>query len=616
MFKTTRRFLFHTLALAAFTGLWAVPAKATFDLTVTPGGDGAYTFTWAAATTTLNCTYRVYEQYGTNNITVGAAPASLVATKVDGLSIILNRGNGTNCYKVQAIFYDGTGDTSVQACHSYLHKTGLGNVAGVVRSDGNGGQTGFGQTWNFQYFLDDDSLITAKIFPPGTVFYTDTATGFSTTTVTGSTKTIVDSTPRSGELTAGTVSNTETWDSRSSSGAVVANGIYFLYMKAVNPLNATQLRWEGVAATIPVDIIRITNFNTTGIAAGSSVGTINYSVTGDSSIRIVIARPGRRFGIDGNGDVQPLNAGGTAIDTSTTSLVQVITFNRKAGAYSETWNGTDSLGVAVSSAIYPVAISATDGFGNHALDFSGNDGPIQTTLPVDRTASQVAGDVTAPVISAMTVDGTSMGSSSGANFIASNPTIAGPFTTLTITLDETPGTDTNASSITVTGPLGSIAGSTTTSSNSIIFTPAVAQSTAGVYTVTMTLKDTTGNQYVPNPSPRFTISASGSSGSSASQTAEQFKNSVVAYPNPVRTAPARFDFNLIRAATVDVDVYGLTGERIFHQTSSYGAGNQTFNWNLVNDSGTRLVPGVYLVRITMRDGSKTVSATRKMLVTR
>lgn len=615
MKKISRRFLF--LARPALPALLLAalcrPAFSAFNASVVAGVDADdYTVSWDAAvdpSTSAASTYAIYTNAAnTVGLIGGTTPNTLLATGITGTSYVVAPGVGSRCFRVRASNVLNTNfDTSNTVCHAYLHCTAGGNTGCVSRVDGAGTQLGFGQQWKWTYFLDKDSEMTVQIFSSGTVFYTDATTGFSTTTATNPLKTIVDHTPRSGERGISN-SNTETWDMRDSSGAVVSNGIYFVYFIATNPLLTPTTRYAGVD-TIPVNTIRFTALTTVGITPSSALGTINYSITGDASVRMVIAKPGRKFTIDGNGDVQALNAAGTAIDTSTTSVVQVIAFNRKAGAYSETWNGTDSSGVSVSSGIYTVGISARDGFGNRALDLTGNNGALSTTLPVDRSESQAAVDVTAPTISDIVVN------PAGQSIVSSiNPTISGSASSIVVTLNEAPGSQTT---ISVTGPLGAIAGSTAAAVGmTVTFTPTVAMSTAGAYTVAVVGVDALGNgSGSAATSKTFTLSGSAAAGA-PSQTAEDFKNSVTAYPNPVRASPARIDFTVQNPATVDIDFFTITGQRLYHKSVNYAAGAQSFLWSLVNDAGNAVGSGVYLVRITANDGTSTFRATRKIMIIR
>ncbi|MEK7743207.1 MAG: T9SS type A sorting domain-containing protein [Elusimicrobiota bacterium] len=491
-------------ALAAVFALAAVlfapkPAHATFNLTIAPLTN---TFTWLAVTdpssTTAKVTYFVLYKYGANGNPLSGG--TTIATVFDGLSISLGGHSlGSFCIVVRSSSAaSGIFDNSTTQCHSYLHAAGGGNLEGVNRTDGNGTQIGMNQQWNFGYFLDDDSLVDLQIFPPGTGVASDTSGFLNVTGNPAPVKVLLSSTPRSGELVDGSFQNSERWDSRNSSGATVANGLYIARFIVPHPLLPQTTRYIGIF-TVPVDIIRITNFGTTGISPTASLANINYTLTGDATVRIVVAKSGRSFTFDTNGDVVPIcpagavgcvaASGTVGTDISTLSVVQTIIFNKRAGSYAETWNGTDSQGVAVTTGIYSVAISAIDGFGNRAIAFpsGGNDGPIAGTIPVERSASQTATDTTAPSITAIAVAGTNISLSGGTSVNIG-------FTSLAITLNEVGGTGSNLSSVALTAPAGGVAGgSVSSSSNTVTYSTATAQTSTGTYTITVTAKDQLGN---------------------------------------------------------------------------------------------------------------------------
>ena len=317
----------------------------------------------------------------------------------------------------------------------------------------------------------------------------------------------------------------------------------------------------------------------------------------------MIAKPGRLFTIDGNGDVQSLDASGTAIDTSTGSVIAVLTPTVGAGATATTWNGLNSLGVAVSTGLYAVGLSAKDFSGNLALNLSGNNGPIQGSVAVDRIPAQTSTGVTAPTVPAVSVGGTNVTLSGGST--------VGSFSAIGITLSATGGSNTT---VTLAGPAGAIAGGiVTVSGSAVTYSTTAVLSSTGAYTLTITPWDSTnGAQGSPTIVP-FTLLASGGGSSSAASNAA-FVASVVPYPNPVRTAPATIKFTLAVASTVDVDIYALTGQRVFHQSNSYASGAQTTTWNLVNDAGGSIASGVYLARVKATNSLGTVRASKKIMV--
>lgn len=692
--------------------------KAEFNLAITRETDN---YGWGKAVDPRDpvgvstITYYVLRKFGLTNPLSGGTTIAIVANQTS-----INFGThslGTFCAVVRASnTISGLFDNSVVTCHCFVNKgsPAEGENCGVTRTDSAGQQLGFDQRWYFKYYLDEDAEVTLRVFPPNTPLSVDTSGFLNVSGNPAPTKVLVDHVPRSGEMySSGYWKNTDIWDSRDSSGTTVPNGIYIGQIFITSPLLSPTTRHISLF-TIPVDIIRFTEFNTVGISPTSPLGRINYAITGDSTVRIVVAKPGRKFTYDSNGDVQPLNAAGTAMDTSTNSVVQVLTYNKKAGTYAEAWNGTDTSGVSVSSGIYSVGVSAKDAFNNIALNLSSNhDGPVVGTIPVERTASQSAIDTTAPSVSAISVSGvpislsggtsinigfttlvatlnevagtgtnessislsgpagavaggtiasssntvtystattqTSSGTytititardtlgnaSSAANytFQATTDTVAPvvasisvngssislvgasgfttPFTTVVVALNEPSGTGPYVSTVTLAGPAGAVAGSFAISSNTLTFTAAASQSSTGTYTVTVTARDSNGNTTL---AANYTFGMSATSGSPGTQTPEDFKATVKAYPNPVRRAPLSVDFTLGASATVDFDVFNILGERLFHKTVTYAAGSQTYTWNLVNDFTARVGNGVYLFRITANDGRQTLKVTKKVMV--
>jgi carboxypeptidase T len=82
------------------------------------------------------------------------------------------------------------------------------------------------------------------------------------------------------------------------------------------------------------------------------------------------------------------------------------------------------------------------------------------------------------------------------------------------------------------------------------------------------------------------------------------------WPNPVRTL-ARLGFSLPRAGTLDLVVHDLQGRRV--RTLAGGpraAGRYTMGWDLRDDGGRRVAPGLYLVRLSGEAGS----CTRRVVV--
>ncbi|MBI4370311.1 MAG: T9SS type A sorting domain-containing protein [Elusimicrobia bacterium] len=569
----------------AFTIVWTLPAV---------GGD----------------VYYVMAASGPSNPMVSGTTVAVVA---NALFTNLNLPPGTWSFIVQAFSnseHKIVARTDIET-HYFLSNSGCSGNGSFLRGDSAGGQLGFGQTWNFEYLLMHDAEITVAVYSTATVFSsTVSRSGFVHPIVNPiPIKTVVDRMARSGALADCDVSNKEIWDSRDSSGTIVPNGFYYVYFKATNPLFPGTTLYTGVLS-VPIDILRFTAFDTVGISEGGSLASIKYTITGDAAVRILIARPGRRMVLDSNGDIQSLNAAGTAIDTSTDSVVQTLIFNRKAGTYSESWNGTESNSVAASSGIYVVGISARDSFGNKAIGLLNDDGPMVGSIPVDRTASQTATDTTAPSVAGVTIGGNSI-SLTGATVISNS------FSSIIIVLDETAGTGSNAPTVSLVSSTGTtLSGTLSISASSLTYTLSSTVSSTGTYTLSVTPRDASGN-VGSLTSVTFLLqeASSGGSGSSGSASrAETFRNSVYAYPNPVKSAPLRVRYDLDRSADVEFDVFNLLGERVYHvETSGVTSGAQTLTWNLVNDASSKIGSGIYIYRLRTK-GSDQVEATKKVVV--
>ena len=718
------------LLACCLAGLLSARAAADVPVTITPLTN---TISWTAATPpdpadTGKVTYFVVRSTGFTNPKLNSNPASVPSTNFkvtvttftvfDALTLSFGgKMVGTQCFIVRAqTVLSGMFDESVSpSCHSFLHYPGGGNGAGYFRADANGQQVGFNEQWFLSYYLDDDSLVKLWIYSATATFHYD-SNGFAQADAGDYVvKKVVDFVPRSGEMADGSWKNTELWDSRDSTGVPVQNGIYYALMVASEPFvtNPNHIVYS-LLGTIPVDLLRFTAFNTVGITPTGSLGQINYTLTGDATVRIVIAKAGARFTIDDFGDVQALDANGN-IDESTKTVVTVLEFNRRSGTYSETWNGTNSAGVAVSSGIYSLGVSAMDAFGDQALNTSGNDGPQTATMPVDRTASQTAVDTTPPVVSSVTVGAVLISLTGGTTVAAFNTIIFG--------LNKAAGTGANLSLVSLTGPAGPIAGGAVSAAGSnVTYSTNVIQGSTGPWTVSITAKDTFGNASslqsfsfaIPQvPPPTVTaVSVGGSAialggGSSASpftvvaftlsgvagtgvnlssaslfyngtlvldlggavsaagsvvtvtlpaaasstgtytakiiaidaggnaalapfsvsftiptqsantvvQTADAFRASVLPSPNPARNGnPMAVKFTLLAPASMEIDLYTLTGQRVYHQTQSYPAGTSAFNWALTNDAGSAVASGVYILRMTASTGSQVLKATKKVMV--
>ena len=83
----------------------------------------------------------------------------------------------------------------------------------------------------------------------------------------------------------------------------------------------------------------------------------------------------------------------------------------------------------------------------------------------------------------------------------------------------------------------------------------------------------------------------------------------VAWPNPARQS-ASFDLELPVEGRVSVEAFDLSGRRVRTLTSgSRAAGHHRVVWDLRDDAGQRVKPGIYLVRLT----AGRVSFTRRVV---
>ncbi len=565
------------------------------------------TVSWNAvvdpSSTTALVTYTLHRKSGiSNNPLVGGTSFVTTNTSI-GFG---GRMSQSYCFVVEASdSVSGTFNTSAIFCHSFLHDTGGGNNNAIIRSDGGGTQIDFNQIWNMDYYLDSDAYVVLNIYPPNETFTVDPNTGFSTPNNNAPITTVIaDGSSRSGELNSTPVNKThEFWDNRNSSGVTVPNGIYTAWFNVYLPSLFGGTTVYSSVFTLPVDT-RFTSFATTGITPTVTLANINYFISSNSSVRIVIAKPGRQFTIDASGDVQALDATNTVIDTSTGSVVRVITPTPGAGANTTTWDGLNSLGVAVSSGVYAIGVSAKDGFGNRALDLSGHNGPVQGTIPVDRIPAQGAAGGPAPSVSAITVGGTSINTLGGTSVSLANP--------INITLSATGGP---ATTVSLTGPGGLIAGGLVTVSGTAVSYSTTAVLTAtGTYTLAIAPFDLSGTVPGPVLNTTFVLPAGGAGAApGTTQTNASFAAALIPAPNPAKTS-ANIMFNLPVASNVTIDIYTLTGHRVLHQINSYPAGAQFYTWGLVNDAGSTIANGVYIARVTATNSLGTVHATKKIMV--
>ncbi|MCB4756406.1 MAG: T9SS type A sorting domain-containing protein [Elusimicrobia bacterium] len=608
----SKRSLFSLPSLLSLSLLFFFPHIShaiNLTLTQTPGGPGkTYTLTWTAATKstdTSKTTYYVFEEFGrdavgydTNNPT---GHANFVVSKYEETSVPIGSFVGSRGFVVTSSdSYDGRIEVSNTVYHRFIHLSQDNDGAVIGRTDGDGTQRGVDQIWKFTYAMDDDAYVTMRIYAPGTTFVYD-ANGFAVGFVGTLVKTLMENTPRSGELDGNIMASNgdDTWDSRSSSGVIVGNGIYYVAILA--SLDAGQSGYsegalrQGSVLTIPVDILRVINLMATGITLNSPTSTISYDLTGDALVRVVIAQPGSAFTLVG-GDVYPSNR--TTLAADSTLIVSSFTFQRKAGTNVEAWDGVSSTGTVMPSGVYPIGVSASDDYGNHAVDASGNDFPIFTTITLERSAGSDEGvttisDTTPPTL-------TSISPADGAE-------VSATVSTITIVLADDTALNLNGTQVTIVGPNNTTVTGTraTSGQNTIYLTFSPPLSTNGTYTITIIAYDTAGNTVTFTRT--FTINIR--------LETNNFTATTKVYPNPVQNANVTFSYDLSVDSTVQIEIFDLLGERVYSQTYNDAMANGvTHQWDLRNVDGQKIGSGLYLVRIRATGGGNKVETVKKLVI--
>ena len=598
---------FHTplhkllfLSFLLFVSLPFVTQAMNLTLSHTPYSGNAenYSLTWDAVNPSTTNAIVTYDVYGTFP---GAPTIHLDTT--DQTSDVITTFIGDRCfYVISSDSLDPSAHTkSKTQCHSFIHDlTG----EGIKRADGDGTERGVNQAWTITYSLDVDAYMTANIYAPGTIFTTDPVHGFIQLGNTGLVRSLVDHTARSGEMAGLNVEMSEFWDSRSSSGTIVPNGIYWLAMSALVdtttfngslPIGETYQR-STILVSIPVDIIRIMNLAATGITLSNPSSNISYFLTGDALVRLLIAQPGSHFTVDSNGDIQPVNSLG-AIDN--TLIVSTKTFQRKAGANSEIWDGKSSTGTAMPSGVYAVGISANDPYGNHAIDNSGNDGPIFTTLTLEKSAgSAPTGPGTTPDTTPPTATPV---------YPTNNQPVNMTVSTVSINLVDAGGSGLNVitrSNFDVTDNLGNsyintaqlISPPQSNGVYQLIFNPPLTGSNV-TYTVTLKdIQDVAGNPLSSSPPTSYTAY---SFTINIANTQSSIQDSLKIYPNPAKAQNSiTITYSLGVPTDVTIDIFNVAGERVRSFTFSDSAPSVvTHSWLLDNSKGDKVGSGVYIIRI-------------------
>lgn len=80
--------------------------------------------------------------------------------------------------------------------------------------------------------------------------------------------------------------------------------------------------------------------------------------------------------------------------------------------------------------------------------------------------------------------------------------------------------------------------------------------------------------------------------------------------------PILFFVNLVNPAKMDLNLFNISGEKIFEETSQGNAGVNTLNWGLSNQSGSPIASGLYIYVLTADDGVAPRTQRGKVVVIR
>jgi len=200
------------------------------------------------------------------------------------------------------------------------------------------------------------------------------------------------------------------------------------------------------------------------------------------------------------------------------------------------------------------------------------------------------------------------------------------------TLSDTGGSGVNLSSSTLslTRPSGAaVSGTKSTSGTDTIILTFSAESTNGIYTISVTAFDN-ANNYATFTS-TFTIYIVDEE--------QAFKDSVKTYPNPSDTGSVIIGYSLeggIISFTpnpvsskagyfsssaginkVTLKIFNLLGELVREDELDATPGeNKTFSWRCDNQNGSKVGTGVYILKLIADTGSKKYVATKKQIVIR
>jgi hypothetical protein len=196
------------------------------------------------------------------------------------------------------------------------------------------------------------------------------------------------------------------------------------------------------------------------------------------------------------------------------------------------------------------------------------------------------------------------------NTITNTPSLT-PSNTPSNTSTQTPtntvtNTPTNTPSPTVTN----------TSTNTLTFTATFTITNTPVNTSTFTVTSTSTTTNTPTQTPTVTLIPTNTVTATATYTATVSSVPIISqpYPNPSNGSPVTFQISVPSQSTVTMDVFTLSFRKIASQTTLVN-GAQTFQWNLLDVSGTQVSNGLYYVRVHIT-GLQSLTKIMKILVLR
>jgi hypothetical protein len=102
---------------------------------------------------------------------------------------------------------------------------------------------------------------------------------------------------------------------------------------------------------------------------------------------------------------------------------------------------------------------------------------------------------------------------------------------------------------------------------------------------------------------------------SCTPTATGLLQSVVAGPNVSKNGePIKFMVNLGFRATIQLNLYSLTGEEVYSQSVQGNSGINTLLWLLRNNGQSPVASGLYIYAVQVNDGYEIATKTGKLLV--